>query len=113
MIVIAAGRTPHDRDRLAAIDGTKEGDVRDIDGISVAGVYGDPTEVPGPAGEAVVRVGESPVLAGVVGDVEAGDLEELRRNGPCYGLRGKRQHEEQERDKSCRVLDRRGAKFSH
>src|SRR5579859_5783451 len=89
MIVIAARRAPHDRDGLAAVHGTIEGDVRNVDGVGVGGVHGDPAEVPGSAGEAVVRIGDRPVLAAVVGDVDAGALGfDERIDAPAIGADG-------------------------
>src|ERR1019366_6520217 len=71
VVVVAAWRATHNGNAVAAIVGTVERNIRNVNDIGIAGVNGDPVEIPPPAGEARIAVGEGPGVAAVVGAVEA------------------------------------------
>ena len=74
VIVIATGRAAHDRDGFAAVLRAIERDVRNVDDVGIVGINGEPVEVPRPAGEARIAVGQRPGVAAVVGAIETGLL---------------------------------------
>src|SRR5664279_2536748 len=74
VVVVAARRAAHDGDGLAGILRAIERDIRNVDHVGIAGVDGYPVEIPSPAGEASIVVGERPRVAAIVRAIEAGLL---------------------------------------
>ena len=90
VVVVAAGRAAHDGDGLAAILRAVERDIRNVNDIGIAGIDGDPVEVPRPAGEARIAVGEGPGVAAVVGAIEARLLAGIQQRIHALAVRSHR-----------------------
>ena len=66
MIIVSARRPAENRNRFSSVDGSIKSDVRDVNHIAILRVDGDAVEVPRTAGEARIRVLQSPTIATIV-----------------------------------------------
>src|SRR5262249_48694638 len=71
VIVIPAGRAFDCRKSLAAVRGTIDGDVRQVDGVGILGIDSDFAEVPQPPPDSWIGSNQGPCLPGIVGAEEA------------------------------------------
>src|SRR5580704_7919243 len=71
MIVIAAGRAAHDRNRFSPVFGTIQSDVGHVNNVSIAGIDRDAVEVPGTTSEARIGICKDPSISTVVGTIKA------------------------------------------
>ncbi len=70
VIVIAARRAAHNRNRLAAILRLIQRDVRHVDDIGMIGIDRDAHEIPAAAGDARIAIGQRPGIAAIVRTIE-------------------------------------------